>query len=491
MNKGIYSVIELLKNLSKKEQSGLKAFAACAFFNQDGKVSTLLNTFLNFINSNIIVDECVLLSLHSELSEVSAKKSNLARRSYIYAKMSLLLKLTQQFVTIIALQKCEKTKADLLQQQLLERKQYRTYKKFIKSQKNTLKATLKDAEHYEYQYIIENSALSYAQHSGNLAKQNNIGIVKDSLTQYYLLQQMDFYLVELSFAESSIAHQINTSTFDAIQPLLNLPQFSGHPLFKVYLSVIKMLKEKTKDAFFQLQSDLESYYSEIPIGSLKNFYNSMCNFCSFQFRNGKIEFIRYQFDIYKIMEEKNLLFTDDQIHISNLHNIITVSCNVNKFDWATKMLDKYYAFLPIHLCDAVKNYHQGAIAYYKKDYQLAIDYLLPLPTINLSHDVNRRSIMIKAFYELNVDYKETTHTLFRSFEKYVGEQKKLSKKSKISFKNFIRTLINLYRIKHQATKMQLPNVKQKLLAQQLNSNKSWLLEKVKELENRQFIYVER
>jgi len=54
-------------------------------------------------------------------------------------------------------------------------------------------------------------------------------------------------------------------------------------------------------------------------------------------------------------------------------------------------------------------------------------------------------------------------------------------KSKTSYKNFIRTLINLYRIKHGVTKMQLENVKQKLLAQKLNSNKSWLLEKIGEL----------
>jgi len=42
-------------------------------------------------------------------------------------------------------------------------------------------------------------------------------------------------------------------------------------------------------------------------------------------------------------------------------------------------------------------------------------------------------------------------------------------------------LINLYRIKHGVTKMQLSNLKEKLEAQKLNSNKSWLLEKIKEL----------
>jgi len=105
-----------------------------------------------------------------------------------------------------------------------------------------------------------------------------------------------------------------------------------------------------------------------------------------------------------------------------------------------------------------------------------------LPPINQTHDINRRSLMIKSFYELDTEYKETTHTLFRSFEKYIREHKSLTTKSKTSYKNFIRILINLYRIKHNETKMQLSNLKEKLEAQKLNSNKTWLQEKIAELE---------
>jgi len=482
MKKGTYFVVELLKNLNKIEQDNLKAFVECKFFNKDKKVPTLLNLILKYVNTDKILDDQVLTAVYNNLSKTSVKRLTIPQRGYIYAKMSLLFNLIQQFITIIALQKNEKTKADLLQQQLLKRKLDRNYNKFIKTQRNNLKSSTMDIEFYEHQFVIENSTLDYAQQKGNLGKQNNINLVKDSLTQYYLLHQLDLYLVELYLSETFVHQQVNTLYYQALKPLLNLPQFKEHPLFRIYQSVINLWYSKTESAFSQLTENLAQYGSTLPVDSLLNFYNTLLNFCILQIREGKPEYNQKQFELYKKMDEKNLLFINNQIHIGNLHNIVRAACIVNKYEWANKMLDKYYTYLPINLRKEVKNYNLGAIAYYTKNYQLAIDYLFPLPPINQTHDINRRSLMIKAFYELDTSYKETTHTLFRSFEKYIREHKNLTTKSKTSYKNFIRTLINLYRIKHSVTKMQLSNLKQKLSTQKLNSNKTWLQEKIAELE---------
>ena len=459
MKKGTYFVIEVLENLNKKEQNDLKAFVACKFFNTDSKVFTLLKAILQFVNSNKILDNEALIIIHNKLFQTAAKKLTEKQRRYLYMKISVLFNLTQQFLTISALQKSEKTKADLLQQQLLERKLYRSYRKFIKTQRNNLSSAERNLEFYELQFVIANSTFNYTQQKGKLNKQYNIGLVKDSLTQYYLLQQLDLHLVDLYLNEVFVHYQMDTLYYQALKPILNLPQFEEHLLLSTYQSIINFWHTKTEHAFYQLIEHFEKYGSTIPIDNLINFYNTLLNFCALQIRKGKVEYSRHQFNLYKSMDAKNLLLTDSQIHIGNLHNIVIASCTVNEYDWAVQMVEKYYDCLPVDLRDAVKNYNLGAIAYYQSDFQQAIDYLFPLPAINLLHDINRRSLMIKAFYELDSDYKETTHTLFRSFEKYIREHKSLTGKSKTSYKNFIRTLINLYRIKHKVTKMQLSNLK--------------------------------
>jgi len=446
MNKGAYYVVELLQSFTKKELKDLQAIANCSYFNTEKRVTTLLYTLIKEIEDAKSIAENSLISIYNAIYNTQLNTLSTAERSNLYAKMS------------------------------------RCFKKFIKAQRKTLQQNKLDADFFEHQFNVENSALGYAQLTGKLDKQNNIVLVKDSLTQYYLLQQLDLYLVELYLGESSIHHNVDHLFYEALKSILELPRFAENALLQVYQSIIKLMKTKTEVVFFKLIRDLDRHSTSIPFGSQLNFYNSLLNFCILQIRKGETAYNRHQFNLYQKMDEKNLLLINNQLHIGNLRNIINLSCRQKAYSWAVKMLDKYYPYLPNHLADAVKDFNLGTIAYYKKDYPKAIDYLFPLPTINLSHDINRRTIIIKAYYELDTEFKETTHTLFRSFEKYIREQKSLTSKSKTSYKNFIRTLINLYRIKHRVTKMKLENLKQKLETQKLNSNKSWLLEKIKELE---------
>lgn len=482
MNKGAYYVVELLKSLNKKEISRLQALSNTTYFNTEKKVVVLLDILLKTIHDNKPKIEWSLLPVYNTLYHTQLSQLNKTQRSNLYSIMSSLHQLVQQFLTLEALQDNEKIKATLLQEQLLKRKQYRSFEKFVKIQQKILQQTELSVELYEHQFVIEQGILSYTQQIGGSIKQNNIGSIKDSLTFYYLLQQMDLYLMELYLNELTTSHNIDFEHYRAIEPLLQLKTFAQNPLLQIYQSTIELMATKTEASFFQLVKLLDFYDTSIPIYSLINFYNSMLNFCVLQVRSGKTAYKNHQLDLYKTMDTKNLLFDDDQIHIGNLRNIVGISCQLNDFNWANYILKKYVKFLPDNLKESIVNFNLGTMAYLKKDYQLAIDYLFPLPNINLSHDINRRTTIIKAYYELDIEYLETTHTLFRSFEKYIREHKNLTGKSKTSYKNFIRTLINLYRIKHNVTKMKLENLKQKLVAQMLNSNKSWLLEKIGELE---------
>jgi len=482
MKKQTYLIFELLQSFSKKEQKRFKQLVSSPFFNSDEKLLDLLDSLLEQLNQNNSKSFDLAIA-HNKLFGVALNQLNDGQKNWLYSKMSLLLGLAQQFLMLQNLEHKSVFKTALTQEALLDKKQYRLFEQFFKKETKGLERTVKGIEFYEHKYVLENSWLSYNQLNGNVSKQNNLPVIKESLSLYYLLNQLELYLLELSLAEFSSIHQVNQTHFNALQPLLKLPPIKSHPLIKVYLSAIDLLLEKTDDAFFKLKKVLDKHTIEIEKISLINFYNSAVNFCVLQLRKGQQIYNQHIFDLYKIMDEKDLLFGENNMHIGNLRNIINQSCRLEEYDWATEMLGKYYDTIPKNIRDDVRDFNLGTIAYFKKDYQLAIDYLFPLPPINLSHDINRRTTMIKAYYELNTEYLETTHTLFRSFEKYIGEHKNITSKSKTSYKNFIRTLINLYRIKHKATKMQLSNLKQKLEAQKLNSNKNWLLQKIEELKS--------
>jgi len=482
LDKSPFLILELLKSFSRKELKAFKQFISSSYFNTDKRVVSLYDALLGKCFNYVDLKENDLRAVYEVVFNEKTTYCTKPQRANLHRKMNLLLQLAKRFLSVEALQNNLPAQTNLLVLQMLDKKQYRLHKQFLKKAQQVSFEDLQGIEFFYYQYILSDCALRYAQITRDLSVYSLIKDTKDKLCIYFLILQLDLYLVELSFSELSSKHQIDTSVYDALQPLLKLEQIKGHPLIGIYQSIIKLLKEKEETVFHRIVEELSLYSNILPPDCLSSFYKTLVNFCVLQLRKGKTTYNAHQLSLYQIMDEKNLLLADNEIHIGSIRNIVNIGCRAKAYSWAVDMLHKYYPHLPSNLADDIKNFNLGTIAYYKKDYQQAIDYLFPLSTINLSYDINRRTIMMKAYYELDADYLETTHTLFRSFEKYIRDHKSLTSKSKTSYKNFIRTLINLYRIKHKATKMSLDGLKQKLEAQKLNSNKSWLLEKVGELE---------
>jgi len=67
MNKGAYYVVELLKSLSKKEITGLRALANTTYFNIEKKVVVILDILIKAIRKNDLIAESNLLIMHNTL----------------------------------------------------------------------------------------------------------------------------------------------------------------------------------------------------------------------------------------------------------------------------------------------------------------------------------------------------------------------------------------------------------------------------------------
>jgi len=98
-------------------------------------------------------------------------------------------------------------------------------------------------------------------------------------------------------------------------------------------------------------------------------------------------------------------------------------------------------------------------------------------------DLGTRIMLLKSHYELDKEYDERTMQIFRSAERFVKGNKALEIKRKKGFKNFIRVLVNIYRIRHRVGKMTTAKVRTTLDKFEFNSDKKWLLEKIEVLES--------
>lgn len=490
-------LIELLEKFSKKELESLEYFINCPYFNTDVYVIRLFNQLkTNIIQNENDFDETQKTFVYRAVFFPNEKKSksklskhskpiNKKEKANLFAKISTLTRLAERFLMIEQLNKDQAKQQDFLQKSLLEKGQKRLVEQTIKKAEKKLANMPNDLAYYQFKKVIDESKTNYTfVFLGQKKSFKNLLNLKQSLNEYYLIKQLELELIVQSAYNISVKkRKEDTSEFD-LKHFLEIPHYKLIPLVQIYdnaLQVTKFNKEKDHQTFLEL---LDKQSIEIDKDLLKNFYLTALNFCSKQIKQGKIKYYQKQYEIYKTLDKKELILIDNQININELKNLIAASCRVNEFNWAKKMLAKYHRYLRKDIQADVRDYNLGIINFYQKKYQAAIDYLFPLNIINLAYDINRRVVIMRSFYETVKDYEEHTHQLFRSFESYIRENKHLNNTDKKGHLNFTRLFINLYRIKHKVSRMSLRRLKEKLEVQQFNIDKSWLLAKIRELENK-------
>jgi len=293
----MYYAVELMQSFNKKELKSLQALVNCSYFNTDKKVATLLDLLIQKIRSDEPVSDSGFLSIYNTLYDLQLKKMNTRQLNNLHSKMSMLYGLVQQFLMMDELKKSEKTKTYLLQKQLLERRQYRSFKKFIKERRKILTQTEVGAEFYGHQFLIEYAEFNYAQQTIGIDRKNNLAEIRDSLTLEYVLQQLDFHLVALYLKESSGSHQVNHQHYQATEAIVQILKFKDHPLISVYQSIIDLMENKTDAAFFTLIEVLDLNEQHLSKDNQINFYNTLLNFCVLQVRKGKIIYINREYKI--------------------------------------------------------------------------------------------------------------------------------------------------------------------------------------------------
>jgi len=479
-----FLLIELLESFSESELEGLESFVTCKHFNTDKYIVRLLNVLkkkiigkrhLSAENQDVVYGEV--------FSDLPSGKLMLtkAQKATFNAKMNALTRLAERFLIIEALEKDEVYRSDLLCRELLRKKQFKLFSRHLKRGEKQMPIQSKDGNIYLYQYKMETNRLNYLHRSGRLVQEDNLSELNRSLDIYYLLNKLNIKVTTLSLMNNA-QKTYDFSDSEGIELLLNLPQYKKYPLLNLYRTIVDLLFHKNHDAFTKLIRLIGEDTSSIPIDDIRVSYIVATNYCTSEIRKGYVDYYQHLISLYSTMDKKGLLLEDNLIDIAKLKNIVTAGSRIGEFEWATEIIEKYRPSIMKRLREDVCNHNLGVIAFYKKNYREAIDYLYPTDNINTVYDLNRRIMIIKSYYEIETEYKEATAQMFRSIEKYVKEHRILPTNQKRASRTFIRLLINLYRVRHREGKMTLESIKKKLENAEFINDKKWLLEKIEELE---------
>jgi len=477
-----FLLLELLENFSKKELKGLQYFVACRYFNTDKYVVKLLETIVNeVIGKKVMSATVVQKRMYIKVFGKPASEELLKKEKDTFnAKMNALTRLAERFLMAESLEEKEAYKSDLLLEKLLQKKQYQLFDRHINKVQKRVEGIKKDTLYQEHQLHINRHRLNYINARSMLRKTDNLYEINQRLDLRYLLDKLDVYL-----SAHSVQKYIKGRSYDflhskEIDCLIDKPEYTEQPIVKVYMAAIQLTIDRSYENYGNLFALLTKFEQDIPQELCKDSYFSLLNFWTHQVKTGDTDSYQQQFDLYSILDEKNLLIKGG-MPIQKFKNIITAACHIHNYEWAEQAVERYIPYVEQKNRNNVKHFSLGAIAFYKRDYDSSKIHFSEIDkSISPIYDLNHKIIVAKREYEIGDDY-DFTLTTMESTEKHIYASR-MKGEEKAPYIRFIRMLINLFNIKHSIGKKSLESVKKELQATQHISDKKWLEEKIHELE---------
>jgi len=383
--KRVSLLIELLNSFTEKEIEKFTPLVSCTYFNTDQYVSRLFAIIKEKIWRRKTYDAAMQYEVYCKVFPKRPASTNMLgkeEKTLLNAKISLLTRLAETFLSLEALEKKPACKTELLQDELLARKQFLLFNRNVKKDKKQAdKRGVQDIDYHNHYYKIEQGVLNHLHQSGQLADSDNLPLLNYHLDIYYIISKLSLHLTALSLSEVSDKKSYDFSPMKSVLALAELHNYAQHPLIQVYLVIVKMMEERDEEAYKYLLELLEQYESSIHRKDLGGFYTIAAVFCARQIVRGNLMDHRNLFELYQVMHNKDLLREGEFMDIHKLKNLVTLSCRVQEFDWATDVIENYRTSIDQPIRKSVCHFNLGAIAFYQNDYKTAISHFIRVDKI--------------------------------------------------------------------------------------------------------------
>lgn len=335
-----------------------------------------------------------------------------------------------------------------------------------------------DANYYYHNFIIEQQRDLHQAFSSSHSL-DNIQQADQHLDCFYIIHKLQLHCHLLSYQET---RSLNTgvSLFEPFMDILAESPYLEVPAVAIYYQMVLCLSEKENEKHYQkLKSILAKYHSFFSIAELQNIYLLSQNYCVFQINLGKVEFYDELFNVYKILLEKEIIFTNGELHPQNYKNIITVGLTVEKFEWVENFIQNHTQRLPKKNQDNDLNYNLAKVYFHTGKYEHVIDQLREVEYKTLNYALEGKLMLLKTYYELK-EYR-ALESLMDSFRIYLHRNRVISRDVKQQYLNVLRFVKKLaYSAPYD--KKNLEKIKKQINNCKALADKKWILEKVAERE---------
>jgi hypothetical protein len=405
--------------------------------------------------------------------------------------MSDLVNLAEEFLILKNLEEHSFRREMLLLNELKERK---LYSQFLKQKEKTDILLEQTPEKNEVYYdnkteLTKLYSLFQKETEDSFVRENLLfQESSDYITAGYLIKMLYHYITMLN-RQSHVSNFTFTLTFSGeIDTFLSNEgkRFLEIPVIEAHYLSFKLLQTNNDEYYYRLKSFFELNNDSLNRGTKKNIATLLENYCYSKVTEGKVEFVKEQFGLYRrSVDQGTHIGIEGHISSSFFMSIAATGFEAGESAWVEKFIEERISEVhpghrmnTLHFCNALKYY-------WRNDLSRSIEELAKVNSDQFAFKHTIKSLTLKIYFDLNDS--EPFYSHIDTYKHFVLNNKIVHEKVREQVNNFIKYSKKLFGLKNSDTgdrDFELHKLKDEISADNSLINKIWLLKKIKELENR-------
>lgn len=239
------------------------------------------------------------------------------------------------------------------------------------------------------------------------------------------------------------------------------------------------LDENQVEHYFTLRNLMKEYLPLFTKEEQKEVYTTAVSYCINKINNSQFDFSKETFEVYKETVEKGFVIINNEVSVSDFRNIVVAALRVAEYDWTEKFIEEYADFLHPNFRDNAVFFSLARLEMYRKNYGKVLEQLQRINFADVWYNLGAKTIQVAAYYELKEF--DTLESLLHSFKIFINREKSLTKDRKATYLNLIKYTKRIIMLL-PSDKDKIAKLKDEIVQTKGIVTKTWLLEKVEELE---------
>jgi hypothetical protein len=370
------------------------------------------------------------------------------------------------------------------------RKLFSQYERQLgKARRKLEKSERRDALQLQFRYQLGVETGDYVAQRERRQADTSLQSRQDAFDLYFISEKLRD-ACELQVRRQILAGEYNLLFLEPILQEIRLhpDRYRPEPAVYIYYALYQMLREEASTYYFQALESIREHRQAFNRAELITIYNYLMNFCIARINRNDGRFLQELFTLYKLQLSDDLLLEDGFLSEWDYKNIVTTALRLGELSWAKTFIEDYRESLLPASRDNAFRFNKASYHYAAGEYDQVLALLTKVEYSDLRYSLGTRALLMRTYYDL--DEYDALHALTESFRQYLQRNQLMSDIRRLGYYNLFRltrkTALLRTRfpyLRHEKIQHELIKIREEVDATKEVFNRSWLLEKLAELEN--------